>query len=319
MTGKSKNWLYPAKPEPGQWGPWLAKRLIVVVSLVVILILGGIAYKNKLIFHPTTDIYKTPESFALNYKESWEELKSGDKVKVWRVQSPYEDSGAKTAIVLQGNSGNVSLMSSRMALLAYLGFNVLSADYPGYGQNEGAPSEEGTYETAEMLWNLAIESGAKPEEIVIYGFSVGGGAAAYLAEAHQPAALVLDSTFTRLRDVPTVRFPVLAYYLKTILGDAYDTKERLKNIKSPLLVIHSPDDDLVPYKLGVELYDTYQNNYKDMATGTGEHLGFILNLPLYREKIANLLLEAGLLDSIEPRPGSWPIVPTPRPAVTQDQ
>lgn len=283
----------------------------VLAALVIVI---GFAIKNKLIFHPNNEAYDHPSNYGLKHDEFWTEIKSGLKVRVWRVHSPHPE-GARTAIILQGNSGNVSLMTTRMVMLAHMGLTVLSADYPGYGQNEGSPTEEGTYQTAEALWTLALEGGAKPEDILIFGFSIGGGVAGYLAEAHPPAALVLDSTFTRLSDVPAIHLPLWGPYARLILGDAFDTKTRLANIRCPLLVIHSPEDEIVPYVLGEDLFNTYQNNYKDMAVGVGDHVGFILNAPLYREKIARLLVTAGLLTEAqaEPRPGSWPLMPKTRP------
>lgn len=288
-------------------------RLAVLITLIVLIIVTGFVLKNRLIFHPTTEIYELPSNYGLKYDELWVEIEPGLKVKVWRVHSPYQDMEAKTAIVLQGNSGNVSLMTTRLVMLAYMGLTVFSADYPGYGQNEGSPTEEGAYKTAEALWNLATQEGATQENILIFGFSIGGGVAGYLAEAHPPAALVLDSTFTKLSDVPATQYPFLRPYARLIVGDAFNTKARLANIRCPLLVLHSTEDEIVPYELGQDLFNTYQNNCKDMGVGVGDHLGFMLNSPIYREKIARLLVAGGLLTSTEPRPGSWPVLPINRP------
>jgi fermentation-respiration switch protein FrsA (DUF1100 family) len=100
---------------------------------------------------------------------------------------------------------------------------------------------------------------------------------------------VLDSTFTKLRDVPGYNWPWLKPYLKLVLGEAFDTLDRLDHIHCPLLVIHSPDDDIVPFDLGLALFQTYRNNVKYFAQGQGDHMDFLLNQNLYRAKLESLL------------------------------
>lgn len=270
---------------------------------------GGLIFKNRLIFHPSDDLIDSPLFYSLQVEELWLELDDGTKLRAWLAPAPLNQASQaapdeavtietsplvrdKIALVLQGNSGNVSMMSSRLAVLNSLGLAALTVDYPGYGPNQGHPSEAKVYQSAEAAWQWATRQGYRPEDILIFGYSLGGGVASHLAEQHPPAALVLDSTFTRLRDVPAWQFPWLSPYFYLILRDAFDTRARLERIQCPLLILHSPGDEVVPFALGLGLYQTYQNNYKDMAEGHGGHTDFFLNQPLYQARIAALLVVA---------------------------
>lgn len=297
-----KKWLIPAAPRPGQWKRWLLARLLTLfVTFSVLLLGGGLIFKDRLIFYPGDDIIDSPANYGLKVEEFQLELADGTRLRTWLAPAPParadqitpgDEPPKRIALVFQGNSGNISMMTSRLAVLHDLGLAALTVDYPGYGPNEGRPSEAKTYQSAEAAWQWAAGQGYRPEDILIFGYSLGGGVASYLADRHPPAALVLDSTFTRLRDVPSRQLPLLAPYFHLILGEALDTRTRLKNISCPLLVLHSPDDEVVPFALGEELFKSYRNNYKDMVVGQEGHTSFYANRPRYEAGIKALLAVA---------------------------
>ena len=288
-TAAKRNWLAPVKPEKMSWGHWLIRRLAVIFVLAtVILIGGGLIFKDELIFHPYREVDATPKNYGYDFKEVWLQTADGLRVKAWDI--PAEPGERREAVLFfQGNSGNMGHIMAQLMTLRSLGLTVMAIDYPGYGESEGRPTVDSVYQTAEALWQYALSRGFTSENIIIYGFSLGGGVASYLTEKHPPAALVLDSTFTRLRDVPSEHLPFLKPYLKLVLGDILDTKSRLANIHCPLLVLHSPDDTVVPYDLGRDLFETYQGGSKEMVTGHGGHMDFLLNQKLYSDGLQKLM------------------------------
>lgn len=296
MTKSQKtSWLIPTKPDNLTWPRWIGARLIRMAILFLILFIGGgLIFKNHLIFYGEEKYESEPQAYGLVYEEIWLTLADGSEVKAWKISPPPERDRQAALIFFQGNAGNMSYMLGRISVFANLGLTVLAADYPGYGESQGSPDEDNVYQTAQSLWQYAESQGFNSKNIVIYGFSLGGGVASYLAENHSPAALVLDSTFTKLRDVPSTQMPWFEPYFHLVLGEAFDTKDRLANIHSPLLILHSQDDSVVPYELGQELFESYQNNYKDMATGTGDHMSFLQNQDIYGERLEKLLTAAGL-------------------------
>lgn len=291
MTEKTVNrfWTMPPLPPKGRRLRWFLIRLafLVAVAVVTLMVVGAIN-KNRLIFYPVAEIWESPKQYGLNFEEIWLKTKDGDSVKAWRLRSA--DRRGPTVILLQGNAGNMSMMTGRMITMYQMGLTVVSVDYPGYGESSGRPSEEGAYQAAEALWQLVAADGVLPEEIIIYGFSLGGGVASWLAAEHPPAALVLDSTFTRLRDVPSRHLPLLTPVFFLILGNAFDTQARLaRDIKCPLLVVHSPEDRVVPYELGRELFEAYRSGPKEMVAGVGDHTDFLINQTAYAAGIQRLL------------------------------
>ena len=269
--------------------PWLIRRLAMLAILFSVLFLAlGLFFKDRLIFHPVSESYGTPPNYSLPFEERWLTTAGGDSVRAWRILRRTGSESKTTILLFQGNSGNMTMMLDRMSAFHFLGFEVFSVDYPGYGPSPGRPSEEALYQSAAALRQWAAETGADAGQIIAYGFSLGGGVASYLAAEKKAAALILDSTFTKLRDVPGDQLPFLRPYLYLILGRAFDTEGRLsRDITCPLLVIHAPGDDVVPYKLGQRNFQQYRHQ-KKMASGTGDHMGFLLNQKLYLSDIKNL-------------------------------
>lgn len=266
---------------------WLKRFAVDLGVLLALLLVIGLFFKNQIIFQPDKDIFSTPAEYGVFYSDFEVVTAKGRQLKGWHLPPP-ENGNRRAIIFFHGNNGNMSMLTDRLVLLNRLGFEVISLDWPGFGQSEGSHSEAALYEAAELAWDWAAGQRLKPENIIIYGFSLGGGAASYLAERHAPAALILDSTFTKLRDVPSASLPFLKPYFYLILGDSFNTAARLKNMQCPLLILHSIEDDVVPYALAEANYLSFNGASKLMAVGKGDHLGFSLNEKLYVEKIAEL-------------------------------
>lgn len=154
-----------------------------------------------------------------------------------------------TLLYLHGNGGSLSGRAFWVMKLLELPVNVLAIDYRGYGRSEGSPSEEGLYRDAMAAWKHLVETRACPaHRIVLYGKSLGGGPATWLAERVKPAALILQSTFTSATDMGNRTFP-LGPFMRT----KFPNVERLARIHLPTLIIHSRGDELIPFSMGEAL------------------------------------------------------------------
>jgi hypothetical protein len=147
---------------------------------------------------------------------------------------------------LHGNAGNISHRLDSIALFRGLGLEALNLNYRGYGQSTGTPSEAGLHRDAEAAWPcLTRTRGRTPGEIVVFGRSLGDAVAAWLAERTQPGALIIESTFTSLPDLAAQLYPWLP--ARALARMRFDTRDALTRMSSPVLVIHSRDDEIVPY------------------------------------------------------------------------
>lgn len=169
---------------------------------------------------------------------------------------------------------------------------MLIFDYRGYGRSEGSPSEAGTYQDAEAAWKHLVETRkVPPERIVVFGRSLGGAVAAHLAHKHTPGALILESTFTSAPDMGAKLYPF--FPIRWLCRFSYDTQSIIGEIRCPVLIVHSSDDEMVPYEFGQALYQAAGGD-KRMLTINGSHnSGIIISGRAYRSGLDAFLTSLG--------------------------
>jgi fermentation-respiration switch protein FrsA (DUF1100 family) len=229
-----------------------------IVGLIVIGYLGLAALlfflQERLVYFPTRAWAVTPAEIGLPYEEVWLETPDGLKLSGWFVPANQAQAlPGDTVLFFHGNGGNISHRLESLELFYRLGLNTLIIDYRGYGQSEGSPGEQGTYLDAEAAWRYLTEERHIPSaQIIVFGESLGGAVAAWVAQAHAPKALILLSTFTSVPDMGAQTYPFIPVRLLSRIH--YNTLARLPEIHCPVLIIHSPDDEVVPYHHGQRLF-----------------------------------------------------------------
>lgn len=215
-------------------------RTSVIISLL----------QRKLIYKPSSDIHRTPDELGLPWE--WVEFNTSDGLRLsgWFITCE-NDRG--TLIFCHGNNGNISNRIEVAEIYHRLGFNVLLFDYRGFGRNDGRPNEKGTYRDVDAAWRYITEDrGITPERIVISGKSLGGPIAAWCAAQHTSAALIIESTFTSMHAIGIKLYPWLP--VRALLTFSYNTREYLRHVKCPVLIVHSVDDQLIPFSHGENLF-----------------------------------------------------------------
>ncbi|RME85589.1 MAG: alpha/beta hydrolase, partial [Planctomycetota bacterium] len=186
-----------------------------------------------------------------------------------------------------GNAGNLTHRWESIQFFLKLNMDILIFDYRGYGKSKGSPTEKGTYLDGERAWEYLIQSGYSREDILVFGRSLGGGVATYLAEKYHPKALVLESTFTSLMDRAKELYPFfpVSYLLKV----EYPNLKRLKNIQCPILIIHSQDDEVIPYHHGQRLLEAAREPKSFLEIRGGHNDGDHLSQETYLKEWQKLL------------------------------
>jgi pimeloyl-ACP methyl ester carboxylesterase len=156
-----------------------------------------------------------------------------------------------TLLWSHGNGGNIAGRVDVLCALAARGVGVLAYDYRGYGRSEGEPSEEGVHRDVLGAWDHLRARGVAPGRIVAFGESLGAAVSVRLATERPCAGLVLVSPFTRLADVARVHYGPLG----VLAGTRFDTVARIGRVRGPLLVAHGDRDEIVPFALGVRLFE----------------------------------------------------------------
>ncbi len=225
-------------------------KLIIFVLLFCLLFFLFVRYlESTSIFFPSNDIVNTPGDINLTYEEIV--FKSQDNVSLSGWFIPCKRASF-TIIFFHGNAGNISDRLDKIALFHELGANTFIVDYRGYGKSDGTPSEQGLYKDATGAFDyLNTRKDIDPKRIIAYGASLGGVVAIDLAVKRDLAALIVDSSFTRAADMSKRIYPFIPTFL---LKTKMDSLSKIKKAVVPKIFLHSPDDEVVPYEMGKELY-----------------------------------------------------------------
>jgi fermentation-respiration switch protein FrsA (DUF1100 family) len=238
-------------------------------------------FQNRLLFFPSPTLEATPAAHGMVFEEATFETNDGERLHGWWV--PAEKPRA-TLLFFHGNAGNISHRLDLVEIFRGLGLNVFLFDYRGYGRSTGKPSEDGLYRDAAAAWRYLTETrGLIPDEIVLFGRSLGGGPATWLATRERPRALILGSTFTSIPDVAAKQYPYLPVRLLT--RNRFDNRARLAEVRTPVLVIHSRDDALIPFEHGRRLFETAPEPKAFLEIEGAHNNGYAVTGPRYAEGI----------------------------------
>ena len=206
--------------------------------------------EKRYVFFPTSEIEMTPAHVGLDYEDLFFPTANENLLHGWYVPG----SGNGTWLWFHGNGGNIGHRVTELALLHHrLGVDLLIFDYQGYGRSQGTPSERGTYQDARAaLAYLQQHQGRDAGPVVYYGHSLGTAIAVELAVERPPSGLVLVSPFTSASDLSHLAFSWLP--VSWLIKDRYNTLSRIPSVRSPLLIMHGTQDELVPVSHGENLF-----------------------------------------------------------------
>jgi uncharacterized protein len=251
----------------------LFNLVIMVVGAYAALAMVIFFAQSRLIYYPEAgrDIVGTPGDRGLAYESVEISTADSENLHGWFVPAPE---ATATILFFHGNAGNISHRMEYLLMFHRLGYNTLIFDYRGYGQSSGSPSEAGTYLDAQAAWRyLTEEKGISPARIVLFGESLGGAVAAWLATQEKPALLVLGSAFTSIPDMAAKIYPFLP--VRLLSRFEYNTMDNLRTVTCPVFVAHSPQDELVPFAQGRALYRAAPDPKQFLELQGGHNDGFI--------------------------------------------
>ncbi len=262
---------------------WSVIRILLAVYVVFGLIL--VLFQRRFVYFPERQIELTPESIGLAHEDVFLEASDGVRINAWFV--PGEPDGP-VVLFCHGNAGNISHRLDTLQFYRSLGLSTLIFDYRGYGRSDGSPGEEGTHRDAEAAWRYLVEQrGVPPERIVILGRSLGGAVAARLAADHPPGALVVESAFTSVPDLAARMFPVYPVHLLARIR--YNTLKCLRRVRCPVLVAHSRDDEMIPFRHGRRLFEAAPEPKEFLELRGGHNEGYRATARSYEQTLTGFL------------------------------
>ena len=270
------------EPNSAKWKGLLrsALRVFIIAAGVYVIFLALLYFfQSHYVYYPERTLSADPGTIGLQFKSVYFETADGVKLSGWFIPS---DHTSGVVLFCHGNAGNISHRLKSIQVFHRLGLDVFIFDYRGYGRSEGKPTEQGTYQDAEAAWRyLTEERQVNANEVIVFGRSLGGAVASWLAQGHTPGVLILESTFTSLGDVAATLYPYLP--AKLLLRFEYHTAEYLSRADCPVLIVHSRDDEIMPFSHGLKLYQVSKGP-KEFLEITGTHNeGFITSGKTYEE------------------------------------
>jgi len=282
---------------------WLMLIYIGVVLYIAYSVWGVILYimQPKFLYCPVKDVPYTPGELDLDFENVVFKSGNGLRLSGWYIPAPLEvkhqveptqlrsglltgpaDSSEFTVLFCHGNGGNMAHRLDSINVFHNLGLNCFIFDYRGYGNSEGKPSEKGTYLDVEAAYKwLTEEKKIPPENIIIFGRSLGGSIAAYLASKVEAGALIIESTFTSYVDIGKRFYPYMPVRWFARFG--YKTIDYIKDVRCPMMLIYSRSDEVVPFEFGLKLYEA-ANEPKEFVEILGSHNdGFLVSGEIYKD------------------------------------
>jgi uncharacterized protein len=172
----------------------------------------------------------------------------GEKVIVWHVPAKP---GHAVILYFPGNGDFLAGAVSRFRAMASDGTGLVALSYRGYGGSSGEPSEQGLLLDAAAAYAFTLAR-YSPDQIVVWGFSLGTGVAVALSAGQPVGKLILEAPYTSTADVAALRFPLVP--IRWLMRDQFHSDERIAQVTAPLLIMHGGRDRTVPITLGIRLF-----------------------------------------------------------------
>jgi len=224
--------------------------IITIAGTYLVLCLLLFFFQNRFVFVPKRNIYNTPAAYKLAYDDLTLKTGDGNTVNAWYIPT---NKAEYTILFCHGNAGNLGNRIESIDFFHRHGFNVMIFDYPGYGKSSGTPSDKNVIDSAEVAWKYLTEDRKTPEnKIIVIGRSLGGAPASHLAAKYKPAMLCSEAAFISAKEVGRDIMPILPTSLLCRVN--LPTGKNIAKANCPVLIIHSPDDEIIKYRHGKALF-----------------------------------------------------------------
>ena len=229
--------------------PLVLKLALALVAVYGIVAVAAFIAQRKLMYFPDRTRVP-PSSFTLaGVEERVLKTPDGETIVAWYGPAAPD---RPTLLYFHGNAGNLANRSERVRKYLARGIGVYILSYRGYSGSTGRPSERANVADAKLAYEALIAEGVAPDDIILYGESLGSGVAVLVAAEKPVRGIILDAPYTSIVDVAAGAYPF--FPVRPFLFDRYETLKHLSAVSVPLLVIHGEEDEVIPVAMGRAVY-----------------------------------------------------------------
>lgn len=205
---------------------------------------------QRRLMYPADPARVAPASLGLDVAEIELATLDGERLVAWHASAA---AGKPTLLYFHGNGGNLADRHDRVRLYRGEGYGLLMVAYRSYSGSTGRPSETANVADARLAYRWLQDQGVRPDEIVLYGESLGTGVAVQVAAAEPVKGMILDAPYTSIADVAQRQYPWI--WVRPFVADSYVSIDVIGKVRVPLLVLHGARDRIVPPDMGQALFD----------------------------------------------------------------
>lgn len=241
--------------------------------------------ERRLIFKPEKQTYSMISALAHKTSEGYFLSTDGTKISYIRVKGNKK---FPVVIFCHGNARNITSSDNQQKLkfLVQEGYEIFALDYRGFGKSEGKPYEKGLYQDLDSFTaHIKSKYGISNSETVLWGHSLGSAVVINEAAQKDFAGVIIEGAFTSIEDMRDFRiqhkrdanavhlFIRDKLFLSLPLTQKFDSKRKIASIKSPVLIIHALNDEMIPFQMAKEFH-RLKSDAKIFFSPQGTHCSF---------------------------------------------
>ena len=237
--------------------------IVIYLSLLVILFI----FQRNLMYHPQENNYFGDK---LEVEIEKVNITTIDNINLLGWFHKKDLNKFKTIIYFHGNAGTLDNRIHKLNHFKDMDVNFLIIAWRGFSGNQGSPSEKGLYMDGQSAVNWALKKGVIEEDIILYGESLGTGIATDIAQHKNFAGVILETPFTSMINAAKEFYPYIPVNL--LVKDRFENFKKIKNINSPILIMHGEQDTIVPFTMGKKMYQLANEPKYSYFTKHDDHM-----------------------------------------------
>ena len=247
------------------------KRMLTLLTYIfiayAILLILLLIFQRSFLYFPDKEKIAHHYFNEFNIKEIKHTTNDGLTLTGWIKKPNTENIGI--FLLMHGNAGHVGHRVEKFRKILDAGYGFFFLEYRGYGGNPGRPTEKGLNLDAISALNFLREQKVADKNIILYGESLGTGVAVQLATTMKAKAIILESPYTSIADVAQQ----LYWYVpaKWLVFDRFELLGIIKNIQSPLLILHGEKDKITDVSYGQKIFEAAPQSKESIFVPNAGH------------------------------------------------